>query len=38
MQANETAQRARTALLNVPASPMRDELESLIDLVLNREK
>lgn len=38
MQANETAQRARKALLNVPNSPMRDELEALIDLVLNREK
>jgi geranylgeranyl pyrophosphate synthase len=38
MQAVETAQRARAALAKVPPSPMRDELESLIDLVLNRDK
>ena len=38
MQAMETAERARTALDNVPPSPMRDELERLIDLVLNRDK
>jgi geranylgeranyl pyrophosphate synthase len=38
MQAQETARRARTALHNVPSSPMRDELESLIDLVLERDK
>lgn len=38
MQAVETAQRARAALTNVPPSPMRDELEDLVDLVLNRDK
>lgn len=38
MQAQETAQRARAALHNVPPSPMRDELENLIDLVLDRDK
>jgi octaprenyl-diphosphate synthase len=38
MQAIETAQRARNALADVPPSPMRDELEELIDLVLNRDK
>ena len=38
LQAMETAQRARAALANVPPSPMRNELDSLIDLVLNRDK
>lgn len=38
MQAVETAERARAALDNVPPSPMRDELDNLIDLVLNRDK
>ncbi len=38
MQAQETAERARAALDNVPPSPMRDELDNLIDLVLNRDK
>ncbi len=38
IQAEETAQRARTALEKIPASPARDELAALIELVLNREK
>lgn len=38
LQALETAQRAKAALQIVPASPMRDELENLVDLVLNRDK
>ena len=38
LQAMETAQRARAALANVPPSPMRKELDSLIDLVRNRDK
>lgn len=37
-QAQEMAQRARTALEQVPPSPARDELDSLIDAVLNRDK
>lgn len=38
MQAMETARRARAALAKVPPSPMRNELESLVDQVLNRDK
>ena len=38
LQALETAERARAALTRVPPSPMRDELENLIDMVLNRDK
>jgi geranylgeranyl pyrophosphate synthase len=37
-QADERANRARQALQQVPASPARDQLESLIDLVLAREQ
>lgn len=36
LQAREMADRARTALHRIPASPARDELESLVDLVVNR--
>lgn len=36
LQALEMAERARKALLRVPPSPARDELESLVDLVINR--
>lgn len=38
MQAEEMAQRARTALTGLPPSPARRELENLIDLVLDRER
>ncbi|RMG89123.1 MAG: polyprenyl synthetase family protein [Chloroflexi bacterium] len=38
MQAIEVAERARTALYRLPPSPARDEMESLIDLVLNRDR
>ncbi|MCP4427765.1 MAG: polyprenyl synthetase family protein [Chloroflexi bacterium] len=38
MQAAEMAQRARTALDKVPPSSTRDDLASLIDLILNRDK
>ncbi len=37
LQAIEMAERARTALDTIPASPYRDEMESLIDLVLDRQ-
>ena len=38
LQAIETANRARAALKIIPPSTARDELFSLIDLVLNRDK
>jgi geranylgeranyl pyrophosphate synthase len=38
LQAQELAQRARTALQLVPPSPARDELYDLIDLVLERDR
>lgn len=38
MQAHEVAQRARQALVNVPPSPFRDELENLVDVVLERDR
>ncbi|MCA9969804.1 MAG: polyprenyl synthetase family protein [Anaerolineales bacterium] len=38
MQANEMGARARRALHRVPPSPARDELESLIDAVLDRDR
>lgn len=38
MQAYEMADRARTALYRVPQSPARDSLESLIDLVVDRDR
>jgi geranylgeranyl pyrophosphate synthase len=38
LQARETADRARAALKRVPPSPIRDELDNLIDLVLDRDK
>lgn len=37
MQAEEMAQRARTALEQVPASEAKDEMTNLIELVLNRQ-
>ena len=37
-QAQEVASRARTALYRVPASPARDALEDLIDMVMEREQ
>ena len=37
LQAIEMANRARTALEIVPPSPYRDEMESLLDLVLERQ-
>lgn len=37
-EAQEVSERARTALYRLPASPARDELEGLIDLVLERDK
>lgn len=38
LQAEEVANRARTALQPVPPSPARDELEALIELVLDRDR
>jgi geranylgeranyl pyrophosphate synthase len=38
MQAFELARRARKALEQVPASDARDELESLVDMVVDREQ
>jgi geranylgeranyl pyrophosphate synthase len=38
LQALEVAERARQALHRIPASPARDELESLIDVVVHRTK
>jgi geranylgeranyl pyrophosphate synthase len=38
MQAYEMARRARKALEQVPTSPARDELASLIDLVVDRDQ
>lgn len=38
MQAYEMARRARQALDQLPASPARDELESLVDMVVDREQ
>lgn len=38
MQADELARRARQALDLLPASPAREELEALVDLVVNREQ
>lgn len=38
LQAIEMADRARQALHRIPPSPARDELESLIDLVVNRSR
>jgi geranylgeranyl pyrophosphate synthase len=37
MQAQETANRARAALINLPASPAKTEMENLIDSVLDRQ-
>lgn len=37
LQAEETAQRARSALVVLPASPAKSELSDLIDLVLYRQ-
>lgn len=37
LQAAEMAERARQALAAVPPSPYRDEMESMIDLVLQRQ-
>ncbi|KAA3664587.1 MAG: polyprenyl synthetase family protein [Chloroflexi bacterium] len=37
LQAIEVAERARTALYKIPSSTYRDEMESLIDLVLDRQ-
>jgi geranylgeranyl pyrophosphate synthase len=37
MQARETANRARAALINLPASPAKTEMENLIDSVLDRQ-
>ncbi len=38
LQALEIAERARAALVNVPDSPTRQELYTLVDLVVNRDK
>lgn len=38
LQALEMADRSRQALHRIPASPARDELEELIDLVVNRSR
>jgi geranylgeranyl pyrophosphate synthase len=38
MQAYEMARRARQALDQLPDSPARDELESLVDMVVDREQ
>ncbi|MAT96317.1 MAG: hypothetical protein CL608_04170 [Anaerolineaceae bacterium] len=37
MQAEETAKRARAALVNVPSSPAKTEMEALITAVLQRQ-
>lgn len=37
MQANEMANRARTALTHIPPSPYRDNMEELIDMVMERD-
>lgn len=37
IQAQETAERARAALLDVPASPAKTEMESLVTAVLQRQ-
>jgi geranylgeranyl pyrophosphate synthase len=37
MQAEETAVRARAALVNVPPSPAKTEMENLIEAVLDRQ-
>jgi geranylgeranyl pyrophosphate synthase len=38
LQAAEMAERARRALVTVPASAARDEMERLVDLVIERER